>query len=337
MGCDPDRLKDLVQGSGLSYRQNSRSYIFDCPKCGKKNKLFVMKTTGQFICWYCAEIDNFRGKPEYAFTELLQLPVHVVREKLYGYNPSTVLDPLDVALDPGYFFGDLDEIDIDAVEVIPTQAFPWHFYPIAHPMARKGRLYLEGRGIPVEVATRYDVRYSPIEGRVIFPVKQEGRLVGWQARLVGPSEIWSEEDQDFIKKPKVLTWPTALPRERLLMFAERLKGCKYAVITEGPISGIKLDLCGANVATMGKAVSPGQIAILRNLGITRVYLALDPDAARETSRLVRELSDMEVFHMDSRLAPTPGEDPGELAFEDGLELFRNARREGPGSLFIFLG
>src|SRR5258705_13756089 len=114
---DPAILRQVLNESGLSFSQNGRSYIFTCPKCQRKKKLYISKSSGRFICFFCAETDNYQGRPEYALSDLLGLPVRVVQTKLYG--TGTV--PTEVFLDLQLidFFDDDDDPDVDA-HVIPT-------------------------------------------------------------------------------------------------------------------------------------------------------------------------------------------------------------------------
>lgn len=331
MATEPQKLRDFVTGSGLSFKENGRSFIFDCPKCGGSDKVGVLKTNGYFKCWVCAETENYKGRPEILFSDMLVVPIRVVREQLYGLQPVSTLDPLEFGI--ADFFGPEDEVDVGGGELV-TQVFPWHYHPIDQTLGAKGKAYMAGRGIPVEVATEYGLRYSPVERRVAFPVYAGEQLVGWQARSVGQTRFWSEEEQKFIEVAKILS-SDDIPRDRTLMFSNRVVG-QHAVLCEGPIDAMKAHLCGGNVAAMGKAISRGQINLLRGRGVERVYLALDPDAFAETSRLVRDMSDMEVYYMDPRTVGD-GKDLGDLSFDKVLELFRSARRVGPGSLFVYFG
>jgi hypothetical protein len=116
------------------------------------------------------------------------------------------------------------------------------------------------------------------------------------------------------------------------MFFDRLQGQKHAVLCEGPMDALKAHLCGGNVASMGKAVSRAQLQLLRNAGVERLYIALDPDAQEEANRIARQVGmDMKVYNM---MAPAPYKDLGEMHFDAVRELFQSARRMGPGDLFL---
>jgi hypothetical protein len=342
MACNPDKLQTLIENSGLSYRQNSVSYIFDCPKCLKKQKLYIRKRDGAFICWFCAEIDGYRGRPEYALADLTQTPVKIVQEALYGALAASDEDYFDIQLPD--WFGDDDDVDEEAV-VLETLRYPWDYVPIDHPYATKARAYLEGRGIPIALAKEYDLYYAPKDRRVIFPVKVSDRLVGWQARAIYANRVWNEDKQNYVESSKMLS-SRGIPTAHTVMFSDRLRGSKHAVVGEGPFDAMKMHLAGGNIATMGKAVSKGQIEAIRNperltrqqigqlrfAGIERVYLALDPDAARETARLVREFSDLEVYTVSP---PAGVKDLGAMSLDDAYSAFQDARRVSTANVFVY--
>jgi hypothetical protein len=339
VNCDPDKLVEFLDAAGLSYKQNSVSFIFDCPRCRKKDKLYIRKRDGRFVCWYCAEIDGFQGRPEFALADLTATPIVQIRKALYGaeavYGKAEFL-----AIDIGDFFGNDDEIDVDA-EQIPTMRFPYgDYYPIDHPHSKKGLAYLEGRGISLEIAREYHLRFSPLKKRVVFPVEIGDRLVGWQERLITPVEYWNEEKEEVVKIQKVLS-SKGIPTAQTVMFANRAIGSEHVVVCEGPIDAIKAHLCGGNICTMGKAIGHGQVQTIRNperltprdigqirhSGVRRIYLALDPDAADETTRLIREFhTDAEVYLMQ---APKPYKDLGDMPFEAVYDLFKSAKRVSP--------
>jgi DNA primase len=179
---------------------------------------------------------------------------------------------------------------------------------------------MEKRGIPVEVSAQYDLTYWASKQRVIFPIYLDGLVYGYQARTIVNAE------------PKILG-SKGLKRDRLVMFSQRLTG-DHAVVCEGPIDALKAHLCGGNVATMGKAVSSKQIELLRSKGVRKLYLALDPDAADETAKLVRDnWQDFEVYQME---VPHPYKDFGEMSFGEVRDCFDAAKRANPAKLFLYL-
>lgn len=313
---DPNVLKGFIQESGLNPRQNSVSYIFDCPRCGKAKKLYVRKKDGRFVCWYCRTIEGFEGKPEFAFAEILQVPVKYVASKLY-FGP---VDAEGVYLD--YDLKEWQDEDEQAEEPLKILQWPFDYYPIQDKKSARGIKYLEEeRGIPLEVAVQYGIRYAPTKKRVVFPVAAGESLYGWQERLVVPNKWWSEEDEVWKETLKAIS-SKEIPRDRMMMFADRLVGSDHAIITEGPVDAIKAHLCGGNVCMMGKGVSQRQIGLVKNSGVKKVYLALDPDAGDETERLAVEFSEMEVYLMN----PSPYKDLGEMTMQQVRVLYDNAPR-----------
>lgn len=325
---DPKRLENFIKDLGLAYKSRSKSYVMQCPLCGKKDKLYIRKNDGRFACWVCRLDRGFQGAPEFALAELSGMKLQKVREILYGsqyINPTT-----EIHLSLSDFFDEQDSDD-EVVEDVPDLTWPHHCLPLDHQFSIKGAEYLAKRGIPHEIAKQYDIRYSPEQRAIGFPVWIGQRLVGWQYRTVLPLEATSETGTVF-KRTKV--WSSNdIPRDRVVMFQNRLSDCNHAIVCEGPIDALKAHLCGGNVATMGKAVSKPQMAMLARSGITRMYLALDPDASTETGQLVDQISDLECYLM---VAPKPYKDLGEMSFEEVYELYKKAQPAKKGLIYVFL-
>lgn len=329
-------LRLLIEGSGVRKRANNRSWIFTCPRCSKKDKLYIRKTDGRFVCWHCSSDENaagYQGRPEFALRDLLGLALDDICLRLYGEGtPSYETGGRVILPDLADFFDDAEEAPYDLIP-LPLQVLDFEFHELDEPGAEKGRAYLENeRGVPLEVAKRYGIMYHPRDRRVIFPIKVDNRLVGWQGRLIEDHHYIDGETGEECEGLKILTYPPALDRNRCLMFQDRLIGHDTAILTEGPLDGIKADLCPAgNVPAMGKKVSPGQIAIIKER-CKKVYLGLDPDAAGEFTRLAREFSDLEV----RKLVPPDGFDGdlGKMTFAGVLERFRTAPLVRSANIFL---
>lgn len=322
---NPDAMFRLLEEHGVdTYGETSASWVYACPICGKP-KFYVRKTDGRFICWYCADRRNLKGRVEYGVAALTGLPVRVCRERLWGgadipVGPSLNLDEL-------FPFRREEENEVVVLRYKPI-ARPHHHYQIDDPRSAKGREYLASRGIPLEIAREYELAYSPVEHRVIFPVKAHGVVLGWQGRLIRRETYRDHKGQER-EAPKILS-SRGIPRQSCWMFQDRLKGSKHAVIAEGPFDALKCHLCAGNVASMGKVISEGQLEVLWSAGITRLYIGLDPDATVEIARLVRQLyKRAELFLLQP---PPPYKDLGDMSIQGVYDVFCKSRSVSPTDL-----
>lgn len=322
---DPDALKDFIRASGLSYKSTGVSYVFNCPKCSKKDKLYIRKSDGRFRCFYCYQNIGFFGRADYALSELTGIDRKYISTVLFGTDEAAFSLLMDVQ-----FREDGDDREIED-EVLETQ-FPYDYYPIDHSYSVRGLEYLQGRGVTLDIAKQYGIRYAPTERRVVFPIESDGALLGWQGRLVIDTK-YEDENGEIQQAVKAKNSP-GLKRERLVMFGDRVKDDQI-ILCEGPVSAIKCHLCGSgNIATMGKGVSRKQIELIKNSGVKKLYLALDPDAATETGNLVKELiGDMEIYHM---LPPGEDSDLGDMTYEEVRELYLKAPRVNGMQIFAYI-
>lgn len=323
-------IRDILQEFGVSFKTNSKSFIMACPRCRKEEKLYIRRHDGRFVCWYCAESDNFKGKPEFALRELTGVPLVVIQNRLYGIDTQASSD-FHIHIDMGEYTDSDDEIIFeDKVQEVLEDP---ELVPLSDPRAALGVEYLEKRGIPLAIANEYRIKYWISRRRVVFPVYDGERYYGNQARAIYKTDPFWDEDLGKMVRPLKIVTSTDLDRERLVMFGDRLKGSDHAVICEGPIDALKAHLCGGNIATMGKAVSSQQLELIRNSGIRKVYLGLDPDAYREIQKVYRIFSDLEVYD----LRPPAGySDLGAMPMEAVKEMFDRARPMAPGQIFIHM-
>jgi hypothetical protein len=305
MAFYPNKLRDLVMDSGTSYKESSRSFILKCPRCSKE-KLYIDKNNGQFICFHCSASEGFKGKPEYVLTELLNVPIHEIRDQIYGNSFKTAAYTDLLRLDDLQYYS-----EEDPPESFQPLSMPYNFLLLTNPKAKRGVEYLAKRGIPLTVALKYGLRYCVEERRVIFPIEANGQLIGWQKRLVIPNE-WIDDEGVVRSVSKALT-SADLPKDRVLLGMDSLPGAKAVILVEGPIDRIKCDLCDAvTVASLGKAVSDQQLALILGSGATKVWVGLDPDAEDEVARVCAKLGDLELY----RLLPPEGvHDLGDMDFD----------------------
>jgi hypothetical protein len=325
-----EKLKDLLDEAGIQYKTNSISFILTCPKCSKRDKLYIRKSDGRFVCWVCAETVGFKGKAEWCLTELTGKPIAELRRELYGagQGPSSLY--LDIHIED--WFDESDEIPMFVPDVLPEVMPDPGFRDLNSPQGKPGLDYLVSRGIPLMVAKEYGIQYWPSQKSVVFPVIAGGKMLGWQTRVIGPTRWFDEESGVEVKIPKAVT-SMGLKKDRIFMFGDRITGDR-AVLCEGPIDALHAHVIGGNVASLGKAVSRTQLEILKNSGIKKLYLALDPDAFVESRKVLQEVGrSLEVYDLRP---PEPYEDIGAMPMEEVAKLAQVAPRLHPHHIFLYV-
>jgi hypothetical protein len=328
---DSNKLARYIKDAGISFRQNSKSFIFTCPLCSGKDKLYIRKNDGRFACWKCKETQGFQGSPEFALAELTSQPLIAVKKALYGHTSEQATIFIDIK------FNDLvdeDEI-IEEVEELPTLTFPYHFLKIDHKGAIKGLNYLNSRNISLETAIKYDIRFSPEKQAIIFPIYINKQLVGWQFRTIEALKILLDNGTIFTRNK---AWSSDnIPSDKVFMFQNNLLNSRHAVLCEGPIDAIVAnEAVGGGIASMGKAVSVTKAGMLCRSGIERLYVAIDPDAFMELDPLLSKFNDsIEILKVD---IPDKGDKPdmGQLSIKDARECILNAKPLKKNSLNVWI-
>lgn len=295
--------------------------MFDCPLCGGKEKLYIRKSDGRFRCFRCYTDNGFGGEIQYALLELTDLSLDTIKRGLYG---STQEQASYLDLKMRDFLEDNEEDEVK--EDLHTLTWPYHCIPIVHPGAKKGQDYLQGRGISTEIANDYQIRYSPQNRAVVFPVYVGEDLLGWQYRTI---------DKVIDNSPKTWSSPD-LPRDKAFMFSSRLNNSDHAVLCEGPVDAIKAHLVGGNIAAMGKSISATHIAILLRSGIKKIYVGLDPDAFSELNPLMRKLDNIELRYVSILQTGDDKADLGSLSMEKARDAILSSETMSPNKLYIWL-
>lgn len=319
-------VKSLLDENGVGYKNNSRSFVLTCPRCCKREKLYISKTNGRFVCWVCRDTEGYTGSPEFCLVDLIPGSLAEIKEVLYGKGQKV---PVFLEIEIQDFFGEDDTIPgfvPDPISAVPTNL---SFRDLDTFAGTPGAEYMVKRGIPVPVALEYGIQYWPQERSVVFPAKVRGLLVGWQTRRIDATE-YVAEDGSFVKTHKSNTMRD-YRKDKHLMFNDRITG-SHAILCEGPIDALKAHLCGGNVATLGKSVSRYQLELLKYSGIKRLYIAQDPDAFVESARILKQLAPhMEIYNMIP-----PAGDLGEMSFDAVREMFANAKLIESWHVFIHI-
>lgn len=322
MRFDAEALRQIVKSGGVAHRENSLSFIFDCPACGKSSKLYVRKATGRCICFVCGKDSGIDGRAEKAMVAL------------YGYTFSHWNDVLREGSNMGLLdmeFRDPWTEDDELFTPDDQEFFDWEWPPDSVPCnedgGERGMTYLNSRGLSAGVVAAHGIRYIPRENRVCFPFYVGGVLVGWQKRLCGPEKRYDPLTGKTYTTPKALTDVQAGIASQYVMFGDTIAGAGHCVLTEGPISALKAYLCGGYAATLGKGmVSDAQVAWIAKR-VPLVYVGFDPDADKAIRFVTEKFNAVGV---QTRLLLPPGngaweEDLGACTPEQVYEQFKTAR------------
>lgn len=318
-------LENIIRNSGVSYKKGPQSWVFNCPKCNKKDKLYISRIDGKFICFFCAEINGFRGYPEHALKELIGIPISDLKESLYDFEIDSTLT-LEIWDDD---LEDLNSTEEETGVEIPVLSWPSETFPLDHKHSIPGRDYLlNERGVPLDVFMQYDLRYQPKTRSVLFPLKIQDCLVGWQHRIIDP-EVLYKNNQSY---KRMKTWSSPkLPRNMSVMFSDRIKD--HAVICEGPIDALKCHFWGGNVCTMGKIIDKEQIDAIVNAGAKKIYIGIDPDATNEIYSILDKIpGGIETFQIK---IPEKYKDLGEIPINDVTNIIKKSEPVNGTTIFTW--
>jgi len=156
---------------------------------------------------------------------------------------------------------------------------PANFYPVDSRFSAPGVEYLSRRGVSIELAQKYGLRYGPSTKRVVIPVYHGGVCVGWQARdITGEAQIKIDSPAGFMKG------------RTFMGYDELKKDIPHVIISEGPFDFLHLDPLGNSICSMGAEITDTQIELIRRLDWVRdVYLGLDPDAFLKVQKIADRL------------------------------------------------
>lgn len=179
------------------------------------------------------------------------------------------------------------------------------FIKLEHlPDNHQALIYINNRGISVSSCSKLGGRYAPagvLFGRIVFPIKLNNIIVGWQGRSI------------YCMEPKYLTYG----KKNLGVFAiKNLNEYKnFIILFEGVFDILKVPEYG--VAILGKKISIEQIRIFTALlQVKTIFVMLDSDASSHTLDICEKMS--EYFNTVPVILDSG--DPGDLSESEILEL-----------------
>lgn len=168
-----------------------------------------------------------------------------------------------------------------------------------------------GRGYTLELCEHYEISvcldpnpdYRFLRNQIIFPIKQYGELVGWQARTPGdpPPGL-----------AKYFTMP-GLKKTSILYNLDNVLGKPFIVLTEGVTDVHRLG--DYAVATLGCSLHAMQIQIIEHYWANRPVVFLwDPEAIEQHTELIEKFKSKHAGPVIVVSLPA-GTDPGSLPTE----------------------
>lgn len=323
-----ERIKEILNEYGVSYKEKQRTIYTACPVCGRDDKFSILKANGSSIC-YRTSCDF--GKS--SFTKWLAITgkmsyADAKKKLLYGdlrYTPEDITTKL-IEIGTDSIASASKE---DKLEVVEYPAFGQ--IPIASAESTDGLNYLESRGITLAMAQKYQITYDPVHRRVVLPVIIGGKVYGYQARAIDkvPDKYRMRNNEGF-------------RRDRLLMFADNIKATDFVILCEGPFDAMKFDRVGGFVCTMGKTITDMQLRMALPRNIKKIYLALDEDADAEMNKILSHAK-LPVYRIEvpqsclTRCAAKGSKaDFGECTIEEATQAFENARKVDTCEVFVHL-
>lgn len=190
--------------------------------------------------------------------------------------------------------------------------------------------YLKRRGFPKKdlpkLIKRYEIMYTlmgPYKNRIIFPVRMNKKLVGWQGRdVTGSADI----------RYKALSHKTIRDDEPLapmnikdtIYNYDNLTGGKTLYIVEGPFDCLKIDFYGYKTgchatALFSNAATAEQLYLLNQVVqlYSQVFVLLDEKELAQSMRLVQKIQHPKVKRATLGFDV---EDPGDLSRKQ-VEIF----------------
>ena len=176
--------------------------------------------------------------------------------------------------------------------------------------------YLESRGFTKEETQALCCLYGikaciagPAKGRIVFLIRERGKLVGWIGRAIAKS------NRRYLASGKEV--------KDSLIFFDDLTGGKALFVTEGPFDALKLDFYGRlydihSTCIFGVWLSKNQTRLLREIRSKYKHLFVLMDDFTTSLKISQKLSNLNVKAVPMS---STDKDPGDLTKDEVFTLF----------------
>jgi len=175
--------------------------------------------------------------------------------------------------------------------------------------------------------------YDRFRGRLMIPIKESGRIVGFGGRL-----IEGQSEAKYLNSPDTPLYQKGLTLFALDRARETLRREATALFVEGYFDAIGLHQAGVQtaVATCGTALTEKHLELVMKAGAKELVFVFDGDAAG--MRAAQRASEIAAAQgVPARvLVPPGGEDPDETVLRVGVMAFREMLSSAQPSLEFLL-
>lgn len=256
----------LKERYGKVSRASGGWFQIPCPTCSPKNarkmRRYVSYKNLYTKCWICE--------------------TSITREQLLGqalidYKPSALVQNIEKTINP--WANKLPYRKSIAVNKLPAEHPAVKFFNKDHLMDMN------------KLAIDHDIVYVPSDGgvifrdrkplitsaeRVIFPVKCNAELVGWQMRSIPNTFYGSRED--------VVRYYHLFNKGNFLYNYDKAKKYQVVVVTEGVKKALKFP---NGVATLGKGISSKQLDLIQEWDFITLLLDGDDKGQEAAEKVMR--------------------------------------------------
>lgn len=288
---------------------SSGQWNADCPFCGKEEHFFMNSKTGLWDCKKCGEVGNW-----FSFFKKVGIGVTNEKEELKKQKQKIKQKHfLESEIKNNNFLENVEmsiETKNDKNIYIPqkTLIFPESFKKISigdldTTFALK---YILKRKYKFDIIKKHNLLYC-INGlywnRLIIPIYINQQLKGYLGR-------WIQFNEEKVKRKYRNSFNTDF--SMLLGNYDNLNNDDYVIICEGAFSSYRINY--NSTFAFGKKLSEGQVYLLKQKKIKKVFVLFDSDAQKETLKICKMLVSNN-FKVRTLLLEKG--DPDDLDNEDG--------------------
>lgn len=336
-----------VLSSYVELKRTGASYKGLCPFHDEKSPSFIVqKGDTYYHCFGCGAhgdaIQFLMTHQKMSFTEAVEslaqrFHVHLEmvheREEKPGPNKALLKEALECATQFFHFsllhtaegHEALQYLYRRGIDLEFINHFQIGFAPKTAGMLRK---VMQNKGIRDDILMDAGLLSSTKEGqwrdffsdRIMFPIHHyTGEVIGFSGRKYKEETFGGK----YINTPETALFKKSRVLFGLYFSRKRIAKERQALIVEGQIDALRLIQAGFNftVAGQGTAFGEGHVKELLNLGVNRVFLALDSDkAGQEATAKIGHFFQKEGVEAHVISMPS-GQDPDSFLREHGPEAF----------------